>query len=98
MLSAKAPHWTNNSVNAWLQPEVSRRLLAEIPPACVGRSEAQKGVWSMKRAASVRLRPTADQADLLRWTLETCNAACGWLADLARQTKTRRQYDLHQLG
>ena len=52
----------------------------------------------MKRAASVRLRPTADQADLLPCTLETCNPACDWLTDLARQAKTRRQYDLHRLG
>ncbi|GAC1509345.1 MAG: RNA-guided endonuclease TnpB family protein [Steroidobacteraceae bacterium] len=52
----------------------------------------------MKLVASVRLLPEPEQATLLRDTLERCNAACDWLAALAIETKTRRQYDLHKLG
>ena len=52
----------------------------------------------MKLVAPVRLLPTPEQAALLRGTLERCNAACDWLADLAANTKTRRQFDLHKLA
>lgn len=52
----------------------------------------------MKLVASVRLLPTPEQADLLRATLERCNAACDWLASLSNATGTRRQYDLHKLA
>ena len=52
----------------------------------------------MKLIAAVRLLPTPEQAVLLRDTLERCNAACDWLAGLAADTKTRRQYDLHKLA
>ena len=37
----------------------------------------------MNLVAPVRLLPTPEQAALLRDTLERCNAACDWLADLA---------------
>ena len=52
----------------------------------------------MKLVAPVRLLPTPEQAVLLRDTLERCNAACDWLAGLAADTKTRRQFDLHKLA
>ena len=52
----------------------------------------------MKLVASVRLLPTPEQAVLLRDTLERCNAACGWLAGVAADTGTRRQFDLHKLA
>lgn len=52
----------------------------------------------MKLVASVRLLPTPEQATLLRDTLERCNAACDWLAGLATDTGTRRQFDLHKLS
>src|SRR5271166_231897 len=52
----------------------------------------------MKLVAPVRLLPTPEQAGLLRSTLERCNAACDWLAGLAADTKTRRQFDLHKLA
>ena len=52
----------------------------------------------MKLVAPVRLLPTPEQAALLRDTLERCNAACDWLADLAANTKTRRQFDVHKLA
>src|SRR5476651_1406358 len=52
----------------------------------------------MKLVASVRLLPTPEQADLLRATLERCNAACDWLARIGADTKTTRQYDLHKIG
>ena len=60
--------------------------------------EAQKGVRAMKLVAAVRLLPGPEQADLLRTTLERCNAACEWLAQIAHDTGTRRQYDLHKLA
>ena len=52
----------------------------------------------MKLVAAVRLLPVPEQADLLRTTLERCNAACEWLAQIAHDTGTRRQYDLHKLA
>lgn len=52
----------------------------------------------MKLVASVRLLPTPEQAVLLRDTLERCNTACDWLAALAADTGTRRQFDLHKLA
>jgi hypothetical protein len=52
----------------------------------------------VKLVASIRLLPTPEQAVLLRDTLERCNAGCNWLAGLAADTKTRRQFDLHKLA
>jgi putative transposase len=52
----------------------------------------------VKLVAAVRLLPAPEQADLLRITLERCNAACEWLAQIAYDTGTRRQYDLHKLA
>jgi transposase len=52
----------------------------------------------MKLVASIRLLPTPEQASLLRDTLERCNAGCDWLAGVASDTKTRRQFALHKFG
>jgi IS605 OrfB family transposase len=52
----------------------------------------------MKLVASVRLLPSPEQAELLRATLARCNAACDWLAGVAHDTQTRRQFDLHKLA
>jgi putative transposase len=52
----------------------------------------------VKLTVSVRLLPDAEQAAVLRATLERCNGACDWLAGLAHGTGTRRQYDLHRLA
>lgn len=52
----------------------------------------------MKLVVSVRLLPDCDAAELLRETLERCNAACNSLADCAVSAGVRRQFDLHRLG
>jgi len=44
----------------------------------------------MKLTISLKLTPTPEQADALRRTLETCNAACDWLAEQAWQMQTFR--------
>ena len=49
----------------------------------------------MKLIAQVKLLPTPEQADALRYTLEQANAACRFVSDTAWETKTLRQYDLH---
>ena len=46
----------------------------------------------------IRLLPAGEQAILLRSTLERCNAACEWLAELAAGSKISKQYDLHKVG
>jgi len=51
----------------------------------------------LKLVAAVRLLPTADQAVSLRDTLERCNAACTWIAELAVNAGKTRQFDLHHL-
>ncbi|GAB4417918.1 MAG: RNA-guided endonuclease TnpB family protein [Anaerolineae bacterium] len=50
----------------------------------------------MKLIAQVKLQPTPEQADQLRLTLETANAAANFVSDYAWETKTFRQYDLHR--
>lgn len=52
----------------------------------------------MKRTASVRLLPTANQPGSPRRTLETCSAACALLAGPVIHTKSRGQHDLHKLA
>jgi putative transposase len=52
----------------------------------------------MKLVANLKLKPSPEQEQALRETLERCNAACNWLSDLAWETKTFRQYDLHKLA
>lgn len=49
----------------------------------------------MKLIAQVKLLPTPEQADALRHTVEQANAACRFVSDIAWETKTFRQYDLH---
>jgi putative transposase len=50
----------------------------------------------VKLVAPVRLLPAPGGAGLLLTTLEMCNAACDWLAEQAKQTKIKKQYDLHR--
>ena len=52
----------------------------------------------MKLIAQVKLQPDERQADALKRTLETANAACNWLSEQAWQARTFRQYDLHKLA
>jgi putative transposase len=49
----------------------------------------------MKLIAQVKLQPTEQQTDALLDTLEKTNAACNYISDVAWETKTFRQYDLH---
>ena len=50
---------------------------------------------SMKLIAQVKLQPTPEQADYLRRTLEVANAAANYVSEVAWETRTFRQYDLH---
>ncbi len=49
----------------------------------------------MKLIAQVKLQPEPGQTELLRRTLETANAAANFVSEVAWETKTFRQYDLH---
>jgi len=51
----------------------------------------------MKLTAKVKLLPSPPQAEALRRTLETANAACNYISEQAWQQKTFRQYPLHHL-
>ena len=51
----------------------------------------------MKLTAQLKLRPTPEQADALRRTLEAANAACDAISRTAWETKTFRQFALHTL-
>jgi len=51
----------------------------------------------MKLIAQIKLLPTPAQADALRRTLEQANSACRFVSDIAWETKTFRQYDLHHM-
>jgi len=52
----------------------------------------------LKLVAAVRLFPTVEQAAILRQTLERCNAACTWIAELGVDAGKTRQFDLHHLA
>ncbi len=52
----------------------------------------------MKLIADIKLKPTEAQADSLKRTLETANAAANFLSDIAWGTQTFRQFDLHHAG
>jgi len=52
----------------------------------------------MKLVATIKLKPSAEDAELLRETLARCNEACTWLAAKGFETKTFRQFDLHKLA
>ena len=51
----------------------------------------------MKLVANIQLKPTPEQALLLKGTLNTCNHACNWIAGEGLAKKTFRQYDLQKL-
>lgn len=51
----------------------------------------------MKLTAKVKLQPTDKQAELLRQTLETANAACNWISQQAWESKTFDRFSLHKL-
>lgn len=51
----------------------------------------------MKLVVNIKLKPSQEQAGNLKATLETANAACNYLSELAWQTKTFGQYALHKL-
>jgi len=52
----------------------------------------------MKLIAQLRLYPNDDQQALLLQTLEKANAVCNRLSEIAWESKTFRQYDLHKLA
>lgn len=51
----------------------------------------------MHLTAQIQLKPSKEQAQTLRQTLEACNKACNWISEQAWDTKTFRQFDLHKL-
>lgn len=51
----------------------------------------------MKLTAKIKLQPAPYQFDMLLQTLEKANAACNYASEQAWDSKTFRQYDLHQL-
>ena len=51
----------------------------------------------MKLTAQIKLLPTPEQAQLLKYTLETANAACNYISEQAWEIKTFRQFPLHRL-
>ncbi|MGB9618920.1 MAG: RNA-guided endonuclease InsQ/TnpB family protein [Armatimonadota bacterium] len=51
----------------------------------------------MKLTVQLKLLPTTEQADALRRTLETANAACNDISRVAWETKTFRQFPIHRL-
>ena len=51
----------------------------------------------MKLTAKVRLQPTNAQAERLKRTLETANAACNWISQQAWDTQTFGQFTIHKL-
>src|SRR5215216_6525045 len=51
----------------------------------------------MKRTVQLKLQPTAEQVDTLRRTLETANAACDYISQVAFSTQTFRQFAIHRL-
>jgi putative transposase len=50
----------------------------------------------MKLIAQVKLQPTKEQAQWLKATIETANAAANLVSGVAWQQQTFKQYDLHQ--
>lgn len=51
----------------------------------------------MQLTVTVKLNTTPDQHAALMQTLQTCNAACDRISQVAFDTQTFRQYDLHAL-
>src|SRR5262245_16168075 len=52
----------------------------------------------MRLTAAIQLLPTPEQADTLRRTLETANAACDSISQIAWERKTFRQFAIHKLA
>lgn len=51
----------------------------------------------MKLIAQVKLLPTVEQTEGLRRTIESVNAACGYMSEVAWERQTFRRFDLHHL-
>jgi putative transposase len=51
----------------------------------------------MRLTAAIQLQPTPEQADALKRTLETANAACDYISRVAWESKTFRQFPIHRL-
>src|SRR5215211_3280333 len=51
----------------------------------------------MRLIAAIQLLPTPEQADALKRTLETANAACDYISQVACESKTFRQFPIHRL-
>lgn len=74
---------------------------AECPRDCGKRIDTGTDdsiLENMKLVANIQLKPTKDQSDLLRRTLERCNDACNWLSQRGFDAGKVRQYDLHKLA
>lgn len=52
----------------------------------------------MKLTVQLKLKPTPEQADALKRTLETANAACDYISQVAFSTQTFRQFAIHKLA
>jgi IS605 OrfB family transposase len=51
----------------------------------------------MKLTVQLKLKPTSAQADALKRTLETANAACDYISQVAFSTRTFRQFAMQKL-
>jgi len=51
----------------------------------------------MKLVANIQLKPSPEQALLLKATLETCNRACNWIANEGFKAGILKQFALHKL-
>ncbi|MEI6181655.1 MAG: transposase, partial [Chloroflexales bacterium] len=51
----------------------------------------------MKLIAQLKLQPTSEQAQTLRRTLETANAACNFISDIAWESRTFGKFALQKL-
>lgn len=52
----------------------------------------------MKLIAQLQLKPTPQQAQVLKATLQVANSACDYLSELAWNTQTFGQFALHKIG
>jgi putative transposase len=51
----------------------------------------------MKLVTAIKLKPSKEQAQALKQTLERCNEACSWIAARGFEAKAYRQFDLQKL-
>src|SRR5437763_16028682 len=51
----------------------------------------------MSLTAAIQLLPTPDQSVALKRTLETANAACDYISQVAWESRTFRQFPIHRL-